>query len=179
MPLGHSARTTPATALVLSTSSTLGPRNPAKHFQLHHFTLHPNYVSRLLDKANMAEDKGCPETDVIRSRGVQVLASLLLPDLVSTVPASHVGLHSTPRRAASTPALSPSPVSKCYTLSITGQHQSTPGAYTPDYCRYRFLNRKIYSLNIAVNTGKSIGMSQIWLLQPAKPNPPDCFDMLT
>lgn len=69
-----------------------------------------------------------------------------------------------PRMPAS---LLPSPtpgLPTCYMLSITGQHQSTPHAYTPDYCRYGFLNRKIYTLNIAVNTGKSIGMSELLLL---------------
>lgn len=101
--------------------------------------------------------------------------SLLLPDLVSTVPASHVGLPSMPPEAAYAPALSPSPASKCYTLSITEQHQSTPGAYTPDYCRYRFLNRKIYSLNITVNMGKSIGMSQFWLPAACEPHPAGLF----
>lgn len=70
-----------------------------------------------------------------------------------------------PQHASSPrPLPSPSPATKCYTLSITGRHQSTPAAYTPDYCRYRFLNRKIYTLNITVNTGKSIGMSELLLL---------------
>lgn len=73
-----------------------------------------------------------------------------------SVPDTHAGLPSMP--LFSSP---PSPAPTCYTLSITGQHQSTPGAYTPDYCRYRFLNRKIYTLNIAVNTGKSIGMREL------------------
>lgn len=67
---------------------------------------------------------------------------------------------------------SPSAAPKCYTLSITGQHQSTPGAYTPDYCRYGFLNRKIYTLNITVNTGKSIGTSGArCLCRAPKPHP--------
>lgn len=105
-------------------------------------------------------------TEVITT-SLFLLSSLLLPDLVSAVPAKHAGLPSMP---PSPPRLlpSPSPAPKCYTLSITGQHQSTPGGYTPDYCRYRFLNRKIYTLNIAVNTGKSIGMSELLLLEGLK-----------
>lgn len=89
--------------------------------------------------------------------------SLLLPDFC--FPPACQPLH----------ASSPSPALKCYMLSITGRHQSTLGAYTPDYCRYRFLNRKIYTLNITVNTGKSIGMSEHLLPEPASPILQGCF----
>lgn len=60
-------------------------------------------------------------------------------------------------RRAGLPSMPPS---TCYTLSITAQHQSTPAANTADYCSYRFLNRKIYSLNITVDTRESIEMSE-------------------
>ena len=58
-------------------------------------------------------------------------------------------------RASSLPAIH-------YTLSITPA-LAPPRTYTPDYCQYRFLNRKIYTLNMAVNTEQSVACASVSL----------------
>lgn len=116
-------------------------------------------------KYNFLGEPVCRE---MSSSATKVSTTLLLPPSPPAAPGScslRPGHACRPPQHASVRLLpSPSPAPTCYTLSITDQHQSTPGAYTPDYCRYRFLNRKIYTLNITVNTGKSIGMSELLLL---------------